>query len=1675
MPQPTASISFRHPFCLAVALASTALFVAPPLTAGAATTTSTISFGTTSTLQVQESSSSHTLAFHRAGSLTGKVTVNYSVVAESATAGEDFEARDGMLSFDSGSDQAFLGFSILEDFLEEGPESFRIILSNPTPSSTRILQTNFTVVILDNDTGPGVFDPSLHPTAVRESGLQIVRQIASQSDGSFAVAGEYSDGAVLKRFTPGGAAIQTFSPELPPASRIDFLRARADGGLEAIAGWSTFAPLSDPTNHVAFVRLATDGRALSQVEIVRTGDSWPSVTRIVSDPQGHVWAAGSFTQVGAQPCQSLIRFEPDGSITPDYLPAITQGGDAGYVSAFDVFQADGTAFVMGAFDAVDGEARSGFAKIDPHGHLDRSFVPDPSLDFSKLFLAAQPGGGVLVSTKHDLDETVLRLRADGAIDPDFHTVRLSHTSQSDFRLRMISLADGSMLLSGGFFAVNGFPRQSLVRMDPSGAIDFGILTPLNPVEAQERPVALEPSGTLLAANQYPPLVRVILSEPTFPGRIEFESPVVRVWETQAVANVTLLRTGGTQQLAATVRLSAGLTVSGASAIEGEDFTLPSGPITFLPGETRKTIQIPLIQDGVPERPEKVTLTLAQPVGATLGVLTECQVTILDRPDGVVEPAGAVSLGLWESIRSIVPTPGDGFMAVGNFRAPGDANALTRLAKYRSDGTREWLSSYLSSYGPLLAADGTGVVYIRDTDGLLHKLAADGGGEVVFSHEAVTGEAIGVQSDGRVVFQQTVRTFDAASNSWTTSNCIRRLNPDGQLDSSFEPVRLGFANPSWSPTVHKFLFMDDRSILVAGEFDSLNGQHRGNLARILSNGLLDTGFTPEFDGPVLELALQPDGGILAGGDFTHVNLDLRIHAARLRPGGTTDLTFDATAALLDPAGKIAVQGDGAVLVQDRGGSQLLRLRPNGAIDPAFEPYLAFPNHVFGFALASDGRIRVGGDLLLNDPGVGAGRLEWMQSSFALAESGGPRIAAATVRRVNGSRGVVQAVVDSFLDGAPATADLSISPHVVRFDDGETVSKTVEMLVIDDRRAEGLEVHTVQFSDVVGGATAGATPLRVSIADDDTAVEFSLPNLTLREGMPAQPLAIRRLGDLRSAGSVEIEPLEGTARQGVDYVMSATRVDFAPGQSDASVDVTPLWNHASLQNTDLVLALKNPSGVQFLGTNVTTHFTLVDGDQPGSIDGGFLLDPGLRNVGSASSPVLGAKAFAFQPDGKILACGAFYVPTQQSGVSLVRLLPDGGMDPEFTPFPLGISAWGESGAREVLLQPDGKILFLAGLAGWQQDLIRLNADGTVDPSFHVMTGSSGWFPAINAMALQPDGRIVVGGRFTWVANAGEAVMRNGLARLNPNGTLDPSFDPGAGPEESYPGRPAFPGQVTRLCLAPDGRIVVIGDFNSFGGEPRAHFARVDAAGGLDRTFDPRLEHALIRASEPVVDVLLPLPDGALLVAGNFDLVGGLPQTNLVRITPSGAVDPAFAPPDVRPCRPDGSGGLGVIRSMAVDGRGRILIGFAYNQGPVCNSLIRLHPNGAVDKTFFDAMTSLGASPIYPSHSVSRVAVAPNGEIFVGGEFDLVEGTNLRGAVRLHGGVSRFEFEQTSLRLDGSVRLEFDMPRGQGYRLQVSEDLVNWQALPGDPLLMDETGLTDPPGAANTRRFYRALLQP
>ena len=162
-----------------------------------------------------------------------------------------------------------------------------------------------------------------------------------------------------------------------------------------------------------------------------------------------------------------------------------------------------------------------------------------------------------------------------------------------------------------------------------------------------------------------------------------------------------------------------------------------------------------------------------------------------------------------------------------------------------------------------------------------------------------------------------------------------------------------------------------------------------------------------------------------------------------------------------------------------------------------------------------------------------------------------------------------------------------------------------------------------------------------------------------------------------------------------------------------------------------------------------------------------------------------------------------------------------------------------------------------------------DSTFDPG-------SGAIQSINCALGQADGKVILGGNFYSIAGA----ERHNLARLNIDGSIDDTFDPGDGADNV----------VFAIVLQPDGKLIVGGLFSSFDHIPASKVTRLNKDGTVDTSFSYPI-HVTSDFSVPIVRALAVQPDGKLIIGGFFSAVNGFRQQNLARLNSDGSLDSSF----------------------------------------------------------------------------------------------------------------------------------------------------------------------------------------
>lgn len=397
---------------------------------------------------------------------------------------------------------------------------------------------------------------------------------------------------------------------------------------------------------------------------------------------------------------------------------------------------------------------------------------------------------------------------------------------------------------------------------------------------------------------------------------------------------------------------------------------------------------------------------------------------------------------------------------------------------------------------------------------------------------------------------------------------------------------------------------------------------------------------------------------------------------------------------------------------------------------------------------------------------------------------------------------------------------------------------------------------------------------------------------------------------------------------------------------------------------------------------------------------------------ASPILtstqGATALALQSDGKIIVASGYMQP--------VRYDSRGAVDTAFDASHGGV-------VRALYLQPDGKIIAgygsQYGTLGDPESLVRWNSDGSRDTSFAAPNPDG----SVLGLGPHPDGGVVVCGEFTHIGTTAAA----GVGRLSAPGALL------GAPLGSH----GYPGTVDYVIPLPGGRWLAGGAFTHVGVIPRAGLAVLDADGSVDASFDCGAGLGTLGGRRGTISSMVRDGLGRIVIAGDFTLYSGHPCRNLVRLLSDGTWDSQFLPDwGLENCtlKIDPRGRLYVTARTTIyrlSDSGSIEPEFqaasalksapygfafqpdqkiAYGSGAYGENSIgmgRLNADGSADGTF-------NSGSGFSWGRVFMVSVQPDGKILVGGDFTSFNGRESRGLVRLlpSGAVDR-SFYRWSLR--------------------------------------------------------------
>jgi uncharacterized delta-60 repeat protein len=727
--------------------------------------------------------------------------------------------------------------------------------------------------------------------------------------------------------------------------------------------------------------------------------------------------------------------------------------------------------------------------------------------------------------------------------------------------------------------------------------------------------------------------------------------------------------------------------------------------------------------------------------------------------------------------------------------------------------------------------------------------------------------------------------------------ISSFSQDGALDPTFNSFGIGFAGSDGANgQIWASALQNDGKIIIGGDFTNYNGIEAKRIARLNTDGTFDESFDigEGFNNTVYSIIILNNNGILVGGDFTNYNTENKNRLALLNSNGILVSTFNNGQGANGKIRTIAVLPNGKIII---GGSftqfngvqrnKITQLNYLGNLDQSFNPNLEINGLVTKIALQSDGKIVIVGDFNVVNESLkkNIARLKQngtLDDSFNIGS--GPSDEVLSIAIQNNGKILVGGKFQQY--------NGNIAKCIVRLNQSGTIDTDFQSpLTLLSTNKVSLIVIQPDNNILISG--------KFSIGNNKNKFLLRLTPNGLTENTFQSPS--------KSASEESI-------------VINSINI-----QNDGRLTICGDFFNYFESSRKYIARLNSNGELEYAGANDYIKHVAKQGNK--TIIGGFFTAYNGENVNF-----------------------------------LARLNENGSLDHTFNNS-LNVSI------QALSIQSDGKILISGGFSN--NSIYRLNLNGTIDNSFNQGLGPDN---TIDKIIIQANGKIMIAGFFTSYNGIG----RNCIARLNEDGSLDESFNIGTGfGTDSFFGR-----NVSDLFLYPNGKILAVGEFTFYNGIRRNRIALIKSNGDIDNSFKPgsgadfTISHATV------------LPNGKILIAGGFSIYDGIEANRFARLNLNGKLDTSFE---------IGTGPNRPVSAILIS-NGKILIGGSFTVFNEENygGLVRLNYDGSIDETFDSGMGVRGGDN--PFGDIEVLLRENSGKILIGGDFTSYNETDVYRIARI-----------------------------------------------------------------------------
>ena len=1184
------------------------------------------------------------------------------------------------------------------------------------------------------------------------------------------------------------------------------------------------------------------------------------ISSLALDGTGKIVAGGAFTSMNGVPRARIARLQSDGTLDTSFFPGAGADGTIWNVA----IQQDGRILISGEFATFNGVPRMHIARLNPDGSLDASFDPGIGPDDVINAMALQADGRIIIGGAFmNVDNTarahVARLNADGSLDTSFNP----GYGADDVVYTLAMQVDNKALMGGAFHNVGALSRNGVARLNTNGTVDQSF-DPGDGADDTVYSITVQPDSNIILGGtfkSYNQTRRVALARIFSSGSLDtsfmdtaynqFAGLINHYWDpAEEPANFIF---------------SSALQADG-NIIIGGGFTRVGGGFTR--DDIRNRNNVARIIGG--STPGPGSIEFAAP-SFTADQFSQQLFIPLVRLNGHLGQASV----------NLVPSS----------QAPGPGVAVDGL-DYTFDSALYGQPTYVSSW--------------RGPDGFdTWKLS-----DALFGQNQGYSQTANPATDVNSLLNKAyINILDNTNIAGNRQLDIKLSNP-----SSADIFFLGGEN------IPTGLALGRSTVpLTLVDYHTLPGVLGFSSAGYLvneggTNAVISVTRTNGTAGLVSVKYATANGTATNGIHYRAVSGNLQFLP------GETNKTF-----LVPIIDESTIEHDHTVL--------LTLAAPGGGAT------LGLSNAV----------------LTIIDNDVVGGYVQFSSATYGTNENA--VYALVTVDRNGGGLGTMTAQFTATNGTAVGGFNFTPITNTLTWVSGDAQPKTIPIQIFDDGVVQtnpltiNLRVSTVTVNGVTNSLALGSpntATLYITNSDFPGQVSFTAASYSINENGGPAIIPVVRTGGTAGSIAVNFATLPGSSTPGVDFFPTNGTLFFGPGELSKVFTVNVINTPTVDPPRFITLALTGANPANSLGSPSTAILNILDKETffqpPGGLD--TTLNP---SIGFNDS----VQAMAFQPDGKILAGGDFTLANGLSRNRIARLNSDGTLDASFSSTVPGQGANGT--VLSIVCQTDRRVLIAGAFTrvnGVSQNyLARLNSDGTLDTTFN--TGSAadnsvfglaetfvgadrkllvgGSFQSFNAqtvhnlvrlndngfvdstfligtgpdgnvfsIVVQPDRKVLIGGDFSAVNGVG----RNHVARLNADGSVDLSFDPGAGPS----------GSVRAIALQPDGRVLLGGVFTNVNGIALNHIARLNLDGSVDATFSPG-----IAANDSVTTISMQT-DTRILLGGQFTLYDGVTRNRLTRLNADGTVDSEIN---------FGDGANSFVAATLIQTNGLILFGGGFTQ--------------------------------------------------------------------------------------------------------------------------------------------------